>query len=102
MMEELMKRAQEFASSMQDQQGELAQKTIDVSVGGDMVQMTFNGNQELVSVKLSPEVIDSNEPQVLEDLIRSAVNEGIEKSKKIIQEELGKKLGGLKIPGLNS
>ena len=102
MMEELMKRAQEFANSMQDQQGELAQKTIDVSVGGDMVQMTFNGNQKLVSLKLSPEVIDPNDPQVLEDLLRSAVNEGIEKSKQIIQEELGKKFGGFKIPGLNS
>ncbi len=104
-MEDLLKKAQEVSQNMRSQQEELAKKRIDVSVGGEMVKMTFNGNQQALSIHIDPEVIDPEDIQTLEDLVLSAVNEGIRQSQKIVQEELGKQLGGLgglKIPGFNA
>ncbi len=104
-MEDLLKKAQEVSQNMQAHQEELAKKRIDVSVGGEMVKMTFNGKQQAVSICIDPEVIDPEDIETLEDLVLSAVNEGIRQSQKIVQDELGKQLGGmggLKIPGFNN
>jgi len=103
-MDDLLKKAQEVSQNMQAKQEELAKKRIDVSVGGEMVKMTFNGKQEALSIHIDPEVVDPNDIATLEDLILSAVKEGIRQSQKVVQDELGKQLGGLegmKIPGFN-
>ncbi|MBF0287736.1 MAG: YbaB/EbfC family nucleoid-associated protein [SAR324 cluster bacterium] len=103
-MGDLLKKAQEVSQNMQEKQEELAKKLIDVSVGGEMVKMTFNGKQEAISIQIDPEVIDPEDIDTLQDLILSAVNEGVRQSQKVVQEELGKQLGGLagmNIPGIN-
>ncbi len=103
-MDDLLKKAQEVSQNMQAKQEELAKKRIDVSVGGEMVKMTFNGKQEALSIHIDPEVVDPNDIGTLEDLILSAVKEGIRQSQQLVQDELGKQLGGLdgmKIPGFN-
>lgn len=102
-MGDLMKKAQEVSQNMQSKQEELAKKKIDVSVGGEMITMTFNGKQEALSIKIDPEIVDPDDIDTLQDLILSAVNEGIRQSQKLVQDELGKQLGGmgLNIPGLN-
>lgn len=106
-MGDIMKKAQELSQNMQEKQEELAKKHIDVSVGGEMIKMTFNGKQEAMSIKIDPEVVDPNDIETLQDLILSAVNEGIRQSQQMVQAELGKQLGGLsglsglKIPGFN-
>ena len=94
-MNDLMKKAQELSQNMQKQQEELAQLTFDVSVGGEMVKMKFNGKMELLEVKIDPEVVDRDDIQTLQDLILSAVNEGIRQSQKKMQESLGQQLGGM-------
>ena len=94
-MNDLMKKAQELSQNMQKQQEELAQLTFDVSVGGEMVKMKFNGKMELLEVEIDPEVVDSDDVQTLQDLILSAVNEGIRQSQKKMQESLGQQLGGM-------
>ncbi len=99
-MGDLLKKAQEITQNMQEKQEELAKKRVDVSVGGEMVKMTFNGKQEALAIYIDPEVIDPADVETLQDLILSAVNEGIRQSQKLIQEEVGKQFGGLKIPGL--
>ena len=81
---------------------ELARRTVDVSVGGDMVRMTFNGKGEAVSIHIAPEVVDRNDVRMLEDLVLSAVNEGVRRSQKLMQEEMAKLTGGLNIPGVTS
>jgi len=90
---ELMKKAQQISQNMQGQQTELAKETFSVSVGGEMVKMTFNGNQELLAVEIDPEVVDPEDVETLQDLIHSAVNEGIRLSQKRAQEFMGKQFG---------
>ena len=94
-MNDLMKKAQELSQNMQKQQEELAKKTYEVSVGGEMVKMKFNGKMELLEVQIDPEVVDKDDIQTLQDLILSAVNEGIRQSQKEMQESMGQHLGGL-------
>ena len=94
-MNDLMKKAQELSQNMQKQQEELAQLTFDVSVGGEMVKMQFNGKMELLEVEIDPEVVDRDDVQTLQDLILSAVNEGIRQSQIKMQESLGQQLGGM-------
>jgi DNA-binding YbaB/EbfC family protein len=56
--------------------------------------------QELVSIKIDKEVINPEDNQMLEDLVLAACNEALRKSKEMMQAEMGKLTGGLKIPGL--
>lgn len=103
-MGDLMKKAQELSENMQEKQEAMGKKRIDVSVGGEMIKMTFNGKQEAISITIDPEVVDPSDIETLQDLVLSAVNEGIRQSQKMVQDELGKQLGGLgglNIPGLN-
>jgi nucleoid-associated protein EbfC len=65
-----------------------------------MVTVEVNGRQEIVSIKIDPEVINKDDPQMLEDLVLAACNEALRKARELVQQELGKLTGGLKIPGL--
>jgi len=96
----IFKQAQEIQSKMAEIQGELAQKTVEVSVGGGMVTMTANGLNEILSVKIDKELINMQDKEVLEDLIVGAVNEVHRKNKELNQGEMSKLTGGIKIPGL--
>ena len=92
-MNEMMKKAQELSETMKQQQDELAKQIFSVSVGGEMVKMTFNGKQEAKSIEIDPEVVDVDDIQTLQDLILSAVNEGIRQSQKNRQNSLGNQIG---------
>ena len=92
-MGELMKKAQELSTNMQEQQEQLAKETIEVSVGGEMVKMTFNGKLEAQSLQIDLEVIDPNDPETLQDLVLSAVNEGIRQGQQRMQTALTQQFG---------
>ena len=92
-MNEMMKKAQEFSETMKQQQEELAKQIFSISVGGEMVKMTFNGKQEAKSIEIDPEVVDVDDIETLQDLILSAVNEGIRQSQKNMQNSLGQQIG---------
>ena len=92
-MNEIMKKAQELSENMKQEQEELSKQTFAVSVGGEMVKMTFNGKQEAKSIEIDPEVFNSEDIETLQDLILSAVNEGLRKSQQSIQNSLGQKIG---------
>jgi DNA-binding YbaB/EbfC family protein len=81
-------------------QAEAAKKQVEATAGGGMVTVTVNGLQEIISVKIDKEVINPEDSQMLEDLILAASNEALRKSKDMMQAEMGKLTGGLKIPGL--
>jgi len=103
-MNEMMKKAQELSETMKQQQEELAKQIFSVSVGGEMVKMTFNGKQEAISIEIDPEVVDADDIETLQDLILSAVNEGLRQSQNNMQnslgQEIGKMTGGLDLSGI--
>ncbi|HIC92431.1 MAG TPA: YbaB/EbfC family nucleoid-associated protein [Syntrophaceae bacterium] len=97
---EIMKQAQKLQSKIAQIQEEMAHKTVESSVGGGMVKAVANGKQELLSIKIDPEIIKSEDVEMLEDLIVAAVNDVIKKSQEMVSQEITKISGGLKIPGL--
>ena len=92
-MNEMMKKAQELSETMKQQQEELAKQIFSVSVGGEMVKMTFNGKQEAISIEIDPEVVVADDIETLQDLILSAVNEGLRQSQQNMQNSLGQQIG---------
>jgi len=96
----LMKEAQRLQQQMAALQEEVGQKKVQATAGGGMVTVEANGKQEIVSIKIDPEVINKDEAQMLEDLVLAACNEALRKSRELVQQELGKLTGGMKIPGL--
>ncbi|MBI4773055.1 MAG: YbaB/EbfC family nucleoid-associated protein [Deltaproteobacteria bacterium] len=96
----LMKQAQKMQQQMVKMQEELAGKTVEATVGGGMVRVTANGKQEIVSILIEPEVVDPEDVEMLQDLIRAAVNEALKKSQEMVSSEMSKITGGMSIPGL--
>ncbi len=99
-MNNLMKQAQQMQKRMLDIQEELATRTVEATVGGGMVIAIANGQQELVSLTISPEVVDPDDIEMLEDLIVAAVNEARHQAQELMTQEMSKLTGGVKIPGL--
>jgi DNA-binding YbaB/EbfC family protein len=96
----MMKEAQKLQQQMLAMQEEIAKKEVEATAGGGMVTVKVNGKQEILSIKIDPEVINTDDAQMLEDLVLAATNEALRKSRELVQQELGKLTGGLKIPGL--
>ena len=96
----LMQQAQKLQERLAKAQEELANVTVEASSGGGAVTVTMNGQQKIQSVKISPEVVNPEDVELLEDLVLTAVSEAIVKSQEAASEHLGGLTGGLKIPGL--
>lgn len=79
-------------------QEEMGDKTVEAQSGGGMVNCVVNGRQEIVSLKISPEVLEEKDNELLEDLIMAAVNEGLDRSREMVQEEMSKVTGGMQMP----
>jgi DNA-binding YbaB/EbfC family protein len=95
-----MRQAQELQAKLAKAQAELAEAIIEGSAGGGAVKVTVNGQQQIQSVKISPEAIDPGDVEMLEDLVLAAVNEALTKSQELAAKRMGKLTGGLNIPGL--
>jgi DNA-binding YbaB/EbfC family protein len=96
----LLKQAQQMHTKITELQEEMAGKTVEVSSGGGMVSIVMNGKQEVLSIRIDPEVVNREEIDMLQDLIAAAMNEAIRKSQEMMAEEMKKITGGLAIPGL--
>lgn len=101
MLKEAQKQAQKMQKRMEELQQELKERVVEASSGGGMVTVHMNGRQELLNIKIDPEVVDPKEKDMLEDLVVAAVNQAIKKSQQLYEEELGKLTGGLSLPGLS-
>ena len=97
---DMMKQAQKLQAKMMQAQEALAAKTLEGTAGGGMVTVVINGRQEILSIKVDPEVVDREQIEMLQDLIIAAVNEGVRRSQQMWAEEIKKITGGLAIPGL--
>ncbi len=94
-MNHLMKQAQRMQRQMEESQKELEEKEFTASAGGGAVEVTITGKKEITKVKLSPEVVDPDDIEMLEDLIVAATNEAIRKIEELSQETMSKITGGL-------
>jgi DNA-binding YbaB/EbfC family protein len=96
----ILKQAQQMHAKISQLQEEMAEKTIEASSGGGMVNIVMNGKQQVVTLRIDPEVVNREDIEMLQDLIAAAVNEAIRKSQEMMAEEMKKVTGGLSIPGL--
>ena len=78
----------------------LEHQEVTATVGGGMVTVVANGNQEILSVTIDPEVVDPEDVEMLQDLILAAVNEALESSRGLLQEQMAALTGGMNLPGL--
>mgnify|MGYP001096116646 CR=1 FL=1 len=96
----MLKQAQELKKKLDKAQKELSNTVVEAESGKGAVRITMNGQQKILSVKISPKVIDPNKAEYLEELVLKAVSEAISKSQKSAAAQLRGLTGGLKIPGL--
>jgi len=94
-MNNLMKQAQKMQAQMEQTTKELEAKTYTASAGGGAVEVTVTGKKQLSEIKLSKEVVDPDDIEMLQDLIIAAVNEAIKKSEQDSQAAIGQITGGL-------
>lgn len=85
---------------MLETQETLANETLEVTAGGGAVTVTITGQQKILAIKISQDVLSAGDVEMLQDLIIVAVNEAIEKSQLLASSKMGELTGGLKIPGL--
>ena len=93
----MMKDLQKMQSKLQ---AEIEEMEVESTAGGGMVTARMSGKKELLSIKLSPDVITPDDPELLEDLIIAAVNEAGRKVDSELQEKTAGLTGGMNIPGL--
>ena len=99
-MNHLMKQAQKMQQQMEKTQEDLEEKTFEVSSGGGAVKIVVNGKKQIKSISISPEVVDPDDVEMLEDLILTAVNESIRQADDYVTSEMTKITGGTGFPGL--
>ena len=100
-MQAMLKQVQKIQAEMQRVQGELGNKTVSEEAGGGMIKATANGNKEIISVEIDPQVINKDEKEILEDLVVAAVNKALQSANKMAEEELAKVTKGMIPPGMN-
>jgi nucleoid-associated protein EbfC len=96
-LQQLMKQAQQMQEKLQKQ---METTVIEATAGGGMVSVKMNGQKQLLSVQIEPDVFTGGDKDMLQDLIVAAVNEANRKIDEVLQGQLGSLTGGLKIPGL--
>ncbi len=97
---QMMKQAQKLQSKMMEMQAELGNRTVSAQAGGGMVEAVVNGRQELLSLRIDPEVATPDDVEMLQDLITAAINEALNRAREMMAQEMSKLTGGMQIPGL--
>ncbi len=93
---QLQKLQEELAKT----QERLGDEVVEVTVGGGIVKAVMNGHQKLLSLQISPDAVDPEDVEMLQDLVLAAINEAIERSQALAADKMGSLTGGLRIPGL--
>jgi len=95
-IKQLMKQAQQMQDQMQRQMSSIR---VEGSAGGGMVKAEMSGNKEILSITIDKEAVDPNDVEMLQDLVKAAVNEAARKVDEEMQSSMGAMTGGMKIPG---
>lgn len=98
-MNNLLKQAQQMQQKMATLQKELEARELETSAGGGAVKIKINGKQEIISLTLDKECVDPNDVEMLQDLLKTAVNQAIKESQDMVSKAMSKVTGGLNLPG---
>ncbi len=96
----VLKQAMEMKNRIEELKEKLADEEIEGSAGGGMVNVVVNGRMDVLSIRIDPEVVDKNDVEMLETLVRAAINEGLEKTRQMVKDRMAEISGGLDIPGI--
>ncbi|WP_027178109.1 YbaB/EbfC family nucleoid-associated protein [Maridesulfovibrio bastinii] len=99
-MNDMLRQAQVMQRKMTKLQDELKEREVEATAGGGMVTAKVTGAQEVRSITIDPTVVESGDVEMVQDLVLSAVNEALKKSKAMMESEMGQITGGLNIPGM--
>jgi DNA-binding YbaB/EbfC family protein len=99
-LKNLMKQAQQMQAKLARVQEELKTREVEATSGGGMVTARVNGAMEVLVIRIEREIVNPDEVEMLQDLVKAAVNEALRKSREMMAEEMGKITGGMGIPGL--
>ena len=99
-IQQMMKQAQKMQRQMEEMQADLASKTLEVSAGGGAIKVTINGEKQITDLLISPDVVDPDDVEMLQDLVISAVNEAIRQMDEATSAQMSKITGGMNMPGL--
>lgn len=99
-MNQMIKQAQKMQEEMLKAQAEIEEKNIEASSGGGAVTVTINGKKEVLGIKISPDAVDPDDVETLEDLILTAMNEAMRQADELAAGTMGRVTGGMSIPGL--
>ena len=97
---QIAKMAQQMQTQMAQAQAELAETTLEATAGGGAVRIVITGAQEVRHVEIDPSAVDPEEVEMLQDLVMTAINEAIGRSKELERERMGKIAGGMGLPGM--
>jgi len=98
-MNGLLKQAKEVQERMREMQDELANEHIESISGGGMIKVIVNGQQEVISIEISPEALEAG-PEMLSDMVLVTITDALKKSRELAQEKIGRITGGMNLPGL--
>ena len=99
-MNEMLRQAQKMQADMQQKQAELDEKQYEISAGGGVVKVKISGKKEILNIEISPEIVDPDDIETLQDIMVAAVNEAIKKVDSTNEAEMNKITGGLGMPGM--
>jgi len=99
-MNHLMKQAQKMQKQMAEMQESLAAKTLEVSAGGGAVKVTISGEKQILALAISPDVVDPDDVEMLQDLVMSAVNEAFRQMDDAVNSQMSQITGGMNLPGM--
>ena len=96
----LLKQAQEMQRELDRVREELRQRTVEGTAGGGAVRVLVTGDRQVTKIEIAPSVLEGKDPALVEDLVLSALRDGIGKASKLAEESLGRVTGGIHLPGL--
>ena len=99
-MNQMMKQVQKMQKDMMEAQEQLAHQTVQASSGGGMVSVTVTGDLVVKEIKIDPDAIDPEDPDMLSDMVLAAVNEAIRQAQEMAATKMGGLTGGLDLGGL--
>jgi nucleoid-associated protein EbfC len=99
-MSGMMKQVQKMQKKMMELQGELEQERVEGTAGGGMVTVVANGRQDILEIKIQPDVVNPDDVEMLEDLVLAAIHQAQQRAQEMMNQEMGQITGGVQIPGL--
>jgi len=99
-MGELMRQASRLQRKVEKRKEELKNETVSAGAGNEQVKAVVNGGGELVSIEIAPALLQAEDLSMVQDLVVVAVNAALVKSQQMVEAEVEKVTGGMKIPGL--